>query len=216
MPHAATVNIGPIAAQMANHRGTDSGVVGNCITYAPPLNATSSTLVTSPGEAQTAHGRQGGGSCPGSLNTSQQSAIGFRPSSTTSVQDGQQFLIGRMVHYNNPINANDRFFVGTMNVVLNGFTAPNTLAFDWELDETPNGQRGCCNDLLEFTNQISDTTLTQGGLSFRLVLSGFVPVATAHHLPRPGRRAAEERVLDRRRPADPRLPVRHASPSSAS
>ena len=102
------------------------------------------------------------------MNTNQQSVIGFRPSSTTSVQDGQQFLIGRMVHYNNPINANDRFSVETMNVVLSGFTAPKHLGVQLELDEEPYWGPGCCNDLLDFTNQIADTTPTQGGLSFRL------------------------------------------------
>ena len=70
-----------------------------------------------------------------------------------------------------------------MNVALNGFTGANTLQYDWELDETPNSGSNCCNDLLEFTNQISDVTLTQGGLSFRLVISGFIPVASGTTCP---------------------------------
>ena len=39
------------------------------------------------------------------------------------------FLIGRMIHYNNPIYASDRYFTGTLNTVLGGFTAPNTVSF---------------------------------------------------------------------------------------
>ena len=85
-----------------------------------------------------------------------------------------------MIHYNNPVYANDRYFTGTINAVLGGFTSPNTVGFDWQLDETPNsGGNNCCNDLITFTNQISTVTLTQGGLNFRLVILGFIPVAAS-------------------------------------
>src|SRR4029077_10139643 len=97
---AASVSIGAIQGQMADQLGQDNGTVGNCITYAPPGTASSSAFVSSPAEAQTAHGRSGS-NCPATLNTSEQSAVGFRPSAVTSVQDGTPFLIGRMVHYNN-------------------------------------------------------------------------------------------------------------------
>ncbi len=175
---AASVSIGAIQGQMADHLGQDNGTVGNCITYAPPGTSLSSAFVVSPAEALTAHGRSGS-NCPATLNTSEQSAVGFRPSAVTSVQDGTPFLIGRMVHYNNPIQANDRYFTGKLIASLTGFTAPNTLSFSWSLDETPNtGGGGCCNDLISFTNQISNITLTQGGLTFNLVMLGFVPVAS--------------------------------------
>ena len=181
---AASVSIGPVQGQMADQLGQDNGTVGNCITYAPPGTASSSAFVVSPAEAQTAHGHSSGSSCPSTLSTSSQSAVGFRPSAVTSVQDGTPFLIGRMVHYNNPIQANDRYFTGKLNASLTGFTAPNTLSFPWSLDETPNtGGGGCCNDLISFTNQISNITLTQGGLTFNLVLLGFVPVANATACP---------------------------------
>ena len=127
--------------------------------------------------------------------------------------DGQQFLIGRMVHYNNPITANDRFFTGDLNVVLNGFSGPPTLNFPWLLDETPNSGTTCCNDLLDFTSQISDITLTQGGLTFRLIISGFVPVANATDLPGHVDGHADERVLDRRGRTDPRLSLRKDRPA---
>src|SRR4029077_19016615 len=51
-------------------------------------------------------------------------------------------------------------------------------------DYTPNtGGEGSGNDLISFTNQISNITLTQGGLTFNLVLLGFVPVANATACP---------------------------------
>ena len=75
---------------------------------------------------------------------------------------------------------NDRYFTGRINAVLGGFASPNAVSFDWQLDETPNtGGDNCCNDLITFTNQISTVTLTQGGLSFRLVVLGFIPVASS-------------------------------------
>ncbi len=64
--------------------------------------------------------------------------MGFRPSAITTVQDGTQFLIGRMVHYNNPIQASDRYFVGELNVRLGGFDGDPELDFPWTLEETPN------------------------------------------------------------------------------
>ncbi|MGB8383094.1 MAG: choice-of-anchor K domain-containing protein, partial [Dermatophilaceae bacterium] len=179
---AATVTIGTIQGQMADHKGADNGTGGdNCITYNPTNTATSSGLVSNPNEAQTGHGFSGS-RCPNKLSTTDQSVVGFRPSATTSAQDGVSFLIGRMIHYNNPITASDRYFTGTINTVLGGFTAPNTLSFPWSLDETPNTGGGV-NDVITFTNQISTVTLTQGGLSFRLVVLGFIPVANATTCP---------------------------------
>ena len=179
---AATVNIGTIQAQLSNHRGVNNGTSGNCITYAPVGTSTSSALVSNPSEAQTAHGRPSNSqsSCPSTLNSSIQSTVGFRPAATTSAQDGVAFPVGKMIHYNNPVYADDRYFTGRISAILGGFTSPNTVGFDWQLDETPNsGGNNCCNDLITFTNQISTVTLTQGGLNFRLVILGFIPVASS-------------------------------------
>ncbi|MFZ1286350.1 MAG: DUF5979 domain-containing protein, partial [Candidatus Phosphoribacter sp.] len=180
---AATVTIGTIKAQMTDHRGVDFGTsVGNCIKYNPVLSGstTSSQQVTSTNEAQTSHGTKAG-TCPPGLRTSEASVVGFKPSTVTSAQDGATFLIGRMVHYNNPIISDDQFYAGNLKTQLSGFTAPNTLTFPWSLEETPNDV-GNGNDIIDFDSQIS-TTLTQGGLSFRLVVLGFVPVANATTCP---------------------------------
>ena len=177
---AATIAFGNIQAQMADHRGVNSGTTGNCITYSPVGSATSTTYVVSPNQAITAHGYSGS-SCPSTLSTTSQSAIGFSPFTQTSVDDGVPFLIGRMVHYNNPITANDRYFTGNLNIRLTSF-ASTTIAFPWTLDETPNTGPNT-NDELAFNNQISDVTLVQGGLTFRMVVNGFIPVATATTCP---------------------------------
>ena len=183
---AATVTLGTVQGQLANHAGVDNGTTGNCIRYSPASTSTSSGVVSAPNEALTAHGRPGQNTstCPPNLSTSSQSAVGFRPSSVSSVTDGAPFLIGRMVHYNNPVYADDRYFTGDLRATLTGFASPNTLTFPWTLDETPNtGTGNCCNDLLSFTNQISNVTLSQGGLTFKLVMLGFIGTGTSATCP---------------------------------
>ena len=64
------------------------------------------------------------------MSTAKQSAVGFTPSTVTTAGDGVPFLIGRMVHYNNPIAAKDEFFTGKLAAVLAGFAAPNSVTFD--------------------------------------------------------------------------------------
>ncbi|WP_420122595.1 DUF5979 domain-containing protein, partial [Nakamurella sp.] len=189
---AATVSIGTVSAQMADQQGVNNGTGGNCIRYAPSSgtgsSATSSAWVTNtaaglPNSAVTAHGYSGR-SCPDQLSTITQSALGFRPSTVTSAPDGAPFLIGGMTHYNNPITANDQYFKGRLKTTLGGFTGSNTLTFNWTMYETPNtGAGNCCNDITTFDNQISDVTLSQGGLTYQLVILGFVPNSTATSCP---------------------------------
>ncbi len=188
--HAATVSIGTIATQMANQRGVDNGTSGNCIRYAPASgtgsSSTSSAWVSNtapglPNSAITAHGYSN--NCPNNLSTSSQSALGFRPSAVTSAEDGAPFLIGGMTHYNNPIQSNDQYFTGELRTQLGGFSG-TTVTFNWTMNETPNtGVGNCCNDITSFSNQISDVTLTQGGLTYRLVILGFVPGTSATSCP---------------------------------
>lgn len=189
---AATVSVGTISAQMANQQGVNNGTSGNCIRYSPASgtgsSSTSSAWVSNtaaglPNSAITAHGYSGR-SCPDELSTSAQSALGFRPSSVTSAADGTPFLIGGMTHYNNPIIANDQYYKGQLKTMLGGFTGGNTLTFGWTMNETPNtGGANCCNDITTFDNQISDVTLTQGGLAYKLVILGFVPNGNATSCP---------------------------------
>ena len=207
---AATVTLGTVQGQLANHAGVDNGTTGNCIRYSPASTSTSSGVVSAPNEALTAHGRPGQNTstCPPNLSTSSQSAVGFRPSSVSSVTDGAPFLIGRMVHYNNPVYADDRYFTGDLRATLTGFASPNTLTFPWTLDETPNtGTGNCCNDLLAFTNQISERHAVAGRSHLQARHARIHRHGDVGDLPRDAGRHAAEHLLDRRGRADARVHV---------
>lgn len=115
------------------------------------------------------------------LNT--KSAIGFSPSNLTSAAPGTIFNLGRMVHRNNPISATNRYFVGNMNIKFNGAT--NT--YNWWLNETENKHSEDTNpknnDILKFTNQISDQTFQQNGIDYTLVVHGFTAPTSGNVCP---------------------------------
>ena len=175
---AASVNIGTVESQMAGHTGK-SGTVSNsdnCIRFAPPLNppnpAVSSTWVTNPTEAATSHGSSQN-NCPNSLSRNTQSAIGITPTSSTTANTGQSFLLGTMKHYNNPINVDEdpAKFVGNLNIKFQG----TTFAFPYELFETPNNcnnkvdpeQDGCSDDILQSTSTPTGELTSNGvGLDY--------------------------------------------------
>lgn len=185
---AATIDIGTISGQVSDHVGDIGTASTNCIRYAPTGGATSSAFVTSPAEARTAHGYPSLGFCPGTLNTSQQSAVGIAPSSITSVTDGAPFLLGRATHYNNPISAGVATnYTGNLALRMSGFDAgANRVDLGWTMWETPNSgtcafpsgpnQNGCA-DQITFSSQISDGVLTKGGVQYKVVVDGFTPVA---------------------------------------
>ncbi len=164
-----------IQARLANHVGQIDGTSGNCIKYSPQAGTNPWTdwvsAAGSPSTAWTAHGYSGS-SCPGSLSTAVQSAIGFSPSAVTTVQTGQPFLLGLMTHNNNPISVNDQYFNGQLGVQLLG----QTLTFPWTLNETPNQCSGtdCSDDLTTFSNTIGNSDITVDGIDYRLVLLGFI------------------------------------------
>ena len=180
---AATVTFGTIQAQMANHLGVNDGTTGNCIRYSPTSDPDREPLDLRHQSGRSAHGARAAAAATARRRSAParraRSASGRarRRRSTTACRSS----IGRMVHYNNPIQANDRYFTGTMNVRLSGFST-TTIAFPWTLDETPNTGPNP-NDEIAFSNQISDVTLTQGGLTFRLVVDGFIQTATGTTCP---------------------------------
>ena len=190
--------------------------MGNCITYAPSTGTglvAPRRCVTNPNEAITAHGYSSL-VVPTTLNTANQSAVGSgRRRSPASRR--RAFPIGRMVHYNNPIKANDRYFTGTLNAVLTGFTAPEHLAFDWRLDETPNTAAGTRNDEITFTNQVSDVDADPGWPDVQARPARLRADATATHRARPPRPPDNSRRTSspRSRRTDPRLPLRHGRPA---
>ena len=183
---AATINLGAIQANVSDHHGTDGGNdTSNCIKYSPIGTSTSSAFVGSSGEALTAHGSDG--TCPNALSTAEQSAVGVRPATTSTVQDGVPFLLARVTHYNNPIQAQAAHFSGTFTIRLGGFDTTPDLKYQWTLWETPNNANPCaftgagvpnqngCADQIIFTGLVPDQTLTAGGIVYKLVMKGFSP-----------------------------------------
>jgi LPXTG-motif cell wall-anchored protein/uncharacterized repeat protein (TIGR01451 family) len=185
---AATIPIGAIQANVSNHHGTDGGNdTSNCIRYSPTGTSTSSAFVGSTAEALTAHGSDG--SCPSTLSTAEQSAIGVKPATTASVQDGVPFLLARVTHYNNPIQADAAHFSGAFTIRMAGFDTTPDLTYNWSMWETPNNANPCpftgpgvpnqngCADQIAFTGQVPGQTLTTGGITYKLVMKGFSPTS---------------------------------------
>jgi len=201
---AADINIGTLQAQVHDQIGTASNFTtpvgdasSNCILYNPVSSATSSTFVTSPNEAQTSHGR-GGSNCPSALSTSSQSTVGLRPAVGGNVTIGTPFLLGRVIHYNNPINAAAEYFAGKLDLKVPGFTGAPVIGFDWTLWETSNDSSTCtgvyrggtngdgsynCKDEIKFSSAISSNTLTQDGIDYKVVINGFDPVTNGGTCP---------------------------------
>ena len=202
---AEAISIGTISAQMLNQIGiTETGepdgtAASNCIRYAPPDTATSSEFVTSPGEALTAHGRKRQNeSCPGSLDINEQSAIGVKPAGSSTIVNGDPFLLARVIHYNNPVIGAAEFFKGDMSLKFGDFDGSPSITFPWRMWETPNngrcpnGGRNDCDDEITFTDQISDVSLTQNEIDYVLVIDGFVPVKSKDACPETPKDPAED------------------------
>ncbi len=183
---AATVPIGAIQANVSNHHGTDGGNdSSNCVRYSPTGAADASGFVGSASEALTSHGYSN--SCPGTLSTSTQSAVGVKPATTASVQDGVPFLLARVTHYNNPVTVVAAHFSGAFTIRMGGFDTTPDLTYGWSMWETPNNANPCaftgpgvpnadgCADQIVFTGQVPDQTLTKNGITYKLVMKGFSP-----------------------------------------
>lgn len=126
--------------------------------------------ITSGNTAWTSHGNISGSG--GQLSLSNQSALGFAPTSISSFTTGQFFNLGRVAHHNNPINVDNDFFQGDLNLKFMGMN----LGYRWQMDETPNNcsGAGCSDDFVNFLNQISSQTFTNNGFTYTLVVQGFV------------------------------------------
>ncbi len=142
-----------------------------CNTIAPiPSPATGFTgWVGSPNTAYTAHGEDGNEGCPApTVDLDEQSAIGFRPSPAADVPLNTTFLLGRMVHVNNPIQNSEEFSDSRLDIRINEDLMGQ---FPWTLHETPNGATPCaaggpqpCADVTTFQNTVGSTTLTVAGI----------------------------------------------------
>jgi LPXTG-motif cell wall-anchored protein len=196
---AISLSTGVISAKISDHVGVDiSGnpdgtATSNCIRYQPTASSTSSGWVTSsssPNEAQTAHGSPDS-SCPSSLDITQQSAVGIRPTGATTFTSGTPFLLARAIHYNNPIRGAAQYWNGKFTIQLAGFDGSPQVGLNWWMWETPNNANPCaggsdsngCFDEIKFTSQIGDQIVTQSGYDFRLVITGFVAVGASTSCP---------------------------------
>lgn len=205
---AATVPFGTVQGRAHDQTGyTDAGFTQStsanqsCTKYSPTsgtgASSTSSAWVDPGSTAYVAHGASDYPCPSGGVNTSDQSAVGVTPNSTTSATDGTPFLVAKMVHYNNPISGNyPAWYKGTISLKFSNMLTPNTVDFGFQLQETPNSSsnRRCdpspegpnpdaydqginangCADWIYFDSQVSATVLTgQDGTKYKLVLKGF-------------------------------------------
>lgn len=154
----------------------------NCTRYLPREDDSSTEWVSNPGTAWGAHGSP----CPtgsnAEANLDQQSAVGFAPSDLTAVATGETFVLGKVVHRNNAISNSAEHTTGVLDVRFAGYTAQ----FPWDLWETENDGTcevgppiGDCQDQIAFTEQVGDGALSIDGLSYTLVVDGFVRVGSA-------------------------------------
>lgn len=166
-----------VEARMRDHRGQDHGTnARNCIRYAPAGTQTSSGWVTAGAEALTAHGYSG--RCGDTLNTSTQSAIGFKPASSANLTIGSASSLGEITHYNNPISSNDQYYSGVIDVRLKGVTDTDgnpdpVFSFPWTMNETPNDRWGNGDDFTKVTVQSPETVIVVDGKPYRMVVTGF-------------------------------------------
>src|SRR5690606_111990 len=88
------------------------------------------------------------------------------------VETGQIFNLGRMAHKNNPVQATNQWYRGDMDIKFLGMD----LSYTWQMNETPNSCSGnnCADDFTNFLNQISPQTFVSNGLTYTLVIQGFV------------------------------------------
>ncbi|MGF3052688.1 DUF5979 domain-containing protein [Microbacterium sp. YY-03] len=157
---------GTTSGQIDNNLGA-SGSSGN-----PQYYANGNTGFVSAGTvAWTAHGARQGYSV-NRLNLSGQSALGFAPSAITSVETGQIFNLGRMTHSNNPVIAVNQYYRGDLDIRFGDVD----LSYTWQMNETSNDCSGtdCSDDITTFLNQLSPQTFQWGGLTYTLVIQGFV------------------------------------------
>lgn len=186
---AAPAAAGPVAvagtidARLTGHQGTNgsgtpegtSGTNSNCVRFAPAAGTWSSTAV------RAAHGRYSGflgiSTCPGTLSTTNQSAIELAPAQS-AISTGTPFLLGTFRHYNNPVTTDASYYEGVLDLRVNGtvFSSPYVL---WETPNTATPASAPANDdTVTFGNLIRTETFTASGMTYRLSVQGFSTLPT--------------------------------------
>ena len=186
---ADSLTTGNISARITSHIGIDSNGnpdgtnESNCIHYQPEASSSSSEWVDHPQQAWTAHGTNGE-DCPSKVNLEKQSAVGISPADETSLMTGTPFLLARVEHLNNPIVGGADYYKGNLDIEMGGFDGAPIISLPWWMWETPNQADPCpdgsneagCFDEIRFTSQIGNQIISQNGMDFRLVITGFIPL----------------------------------------
>lgn len=187
----AAINVGTIEMRMQrmskSAASEDYSNTADCSRVEPAAGNWTS-WVTNPAVGRTSHGRPEGGTCPPAVDTSKQSVIEVQPNNPGGVAEGAPFLLGSYKHYNNPVNsASNVYNYSKLQTRLLG----TTLTLPWELWETPNNADPCpvgpqgvaCHDRLKFDIDVAPEVITYNGERYRMVVTGFVNVASAAACP---------------------------------
>lgn len=185
-PAEAAVPLTNVTGAVSDVRGVD-GTDAQCINYNPAAGTASA------GEVDVAYGRPSGESCPGSLDLSKQSGVGFDASAPGTVTPSQPFLLASIIHYNNPIQGltypagtRSAFIGGTLTLRLGDFQGNPTVEYPWLLEETANSgtcpygatDGVLCDDRLSFTDPSgSRSVVDTSGQHYRLTISSIAKAA---------------------------------------
>ncbi|WP_127842559.1 SpaA isopeptide-forming pilin-related protein [Actinomyces wuliandei] len=127
-----------------------------------------------------------GTECPGLTEASLDatSALGFRTNDPGTVQGGQTFLVGTIRHNNYPIRSSYHWVHGAINVRIDGMEE----SFPFVQEETDNTEaEGGVPDVLTITRTTAtNIVVNEDGMSYRLVLWGFLPTQDGTCAEEPG------------------------------
>ncbi len=176
---AEAVTVANVTGAVSDVRGVD-GTTVPCIRYAPGAGT------PSPDEVDVSYGRPAGSTtCPGALDLSRQSGVGFDANAPGDVAPGEAFLLASIIHYNNPIqgleypSGRSGFIGGTLSLRLGDFEGTPTVDYPWRLEETENSTpcpygatNGPCDDRLSFTDPSGSRAVTDAsGQRYRLTIT---------------------------------------------
>jgi hypothetical protein len=104
-----------------------------------------------------------------------QSGLGFVGSAPPSfdVFADIPFAVGTLSHFNNIVDRNTAADAADLSVFLDFVLADESFTFTFDIDETPNTEEGCCDDIITFPESITSKTIDLGGDILTLRLLGF-------------------------------------------
>ncbi|WP_128683543.1 DUF5979 domain-containing protein [Actinomyces qiguomingii] len=168
-----TIGLGDTSAQISNVKtyDTDDTIVYNgrrvtqeeyarliaCLRYGPQDN-NYNTGVVSGSSGQWAGFSYGfdEGKCASAFNPNSQSAMSFKPTSVTTADVGDVFLVGTLRHDNNPIDAVDtttKSYYGNLQITMAGGEIQTSFPFrEWDTPNRCNGMIGPDGNVIPGSN----------------------------------------------------------------